>query len=44
MKAIGLMVLIFGLMLQATGEHWENYLMMLVGLGILWAGYKLERG
>lgn len=43
MKFIGWAILLFNYLLTATGEHWQNYVGMLIGVSIIALGYKLER-
>lgn len=44
MKIIGILTFLFGIMLQAPGEHWQNYVVMAAGVVMVLAGCKLERG
>lgn len=43
MKLIGLVIFLMSVMLTATGEHWQNYLTMAIGIFIFLLGYKIER-
>lgn len=43
MKIIGMLTFLFGIMLQAPGEHWQNYVMMAAGLAMMFAGCQFER-
>jgi hypothetical protein len=42
MKFVGWVILIFNFMLNATGDHWQNYAGMLLGACVIALGYWLD--